>query len=96
MRLLPWVTGTKGEKIEMRIASYTLMLSSLISLILVTFAYRDFSIILLMSFTHIFLGLPLATFLLVKKVNRQSKTKLEEEEIHQDCDLVNKFNINSK
>tara|TARA_B100001758_G_C18123536_1_gene460036 strand:+ start:206 stop:448 length:243 start_codon:yes stop_codon:yes gene_type:complete len=80
----------------MKIASYTLMLSSLISLILVTFAYRDFSIILAMLFTHIFLGLPLATFFLVKRVNWQSKTKLEQEEIHQDCDLVNKFNINSK
>lgn len=95
MRSLPWVTGTKGEKIKMKIASCTLMLSSLISLILVTFAYRDFSIILAMLFTHIFLGLPLATFLLVKRVNWQSKTKLEKEEIHQDCDLVNKFNINS-
>ena len=71
------------------------MLSSLISLILVTFAYRDFSIILAMLFTHIFLGLPLATFLLVKSVNWQSKKKSEKEEMHQDCDLVNKFNINS-
>ena len=79
----------------MKITSYILMLSSLISLVLITFAYRDFSLLLVLLFTHVFLGLPVATFLLVKKVNWPSKSKFEMEEAHQDCDLVNRFNINS-
>lgn len=79
----------------MKIA-YILIFSSLISLVLITFAYRDFSFMLVLLFVHVFLGLPLATFLLVKGVNWQSKIKLEKEESHQDCDLINKFNINSK
>ena len=79
----------------MKITSYILMLSSLISLVLITFAYRDFSLFLVLLFTHVFLGLPLATFLLVKRVNWPSKSKFEMEETDQDCDLVNRFNINS-
>ena len=70
------------------------MLSSLISLVLITFAYRDFSFILALLFTHVFLGLPLGTFILVKKVNWPSNKKYEIK-IDQEYDLVNKFNINS-
>ena len=71
-----------------------LLLSSLISLSLLTFAYRDFSLILSMLFTHVFLGLPLGTLLLIKKIHWPSKRKYEKK-TDQECDLVNKFNINS-
>ena len=47
-----------------------------------------------MLFTHVFLGLPLGTFILVKKVNWPSNRKYEMK-TDQECDLVNKFNINS-
>ena len=70
------------------------MLSSLISLVLISFAYRDFSFILVLLFTHVFFGLPLGTFILVKKVNWPSNRKYEIK-TDQECDLVNKFNINS-
>ena len=78
----------------MKSIAYFLVLSSLISLSLLTFAYRDFSLMLSMLFTHVFFGLPLGTFILVKKVNWPSNRKYEKE-IDQECDLVNKFNINS-
>lgn len=47
-----------------------------------------------MLFTHVFLGLPLGTLLLIKKIHWPSKRKYEKE-TDQECDLVNKFNINS-
>ncbi len=80
----------------MKSMAYFLIISSFISLSLITFAYRDFSLILAILFTQVFLGLPFATFLLVEKVNWPSKNKFDIEEPDQVCDLVNKFNINSK
>ena len=79
----------------MKSIAYFLIFSSLICLSLLTFAYRDFSLILVILFTQTFLGFPLATYILLKKVNWHSKSNFETEEINQDCDLVNKFNIYS-
>ena len=78
----------------MKTASYILMLSSLISLVLITFAYRDFSLMLAVMFVHVLIGLPLTTYLTIK-LNRSSKIKFNIEETDQDCEVVNKFNINS-
>tara|TARA_Y100000385_G_C12856797_1_gene535516 strand:+ start:563 stop:805 length:243 start_codon:yes stop_codon:yes gene_type:complete len=73
-----------------------LMISSLVSLIIITFAYRDFSLMLLLLFTHVFLGTILATFFLTKNVFLMSKNEFSSEDSNQDCELINKFNINSQ
>ena len=84
----------EGEKIEMKSFVYLLMISSLISLILVSFAFRDFSLMLTVMFVYVLIGLPLSTYLMIK-LNRSSQIKFILEETDQDCELVNKFNINS-
>lgn len=71
------------------------MLSSLLSLVLITFAYRDFSLMLLALFIHVLLGLPLATYLLLKEKNNPVTENFYLKDIDQDCELVNKFNIYS-
>ena len=84
----------EGGKIEMKSLAYLLMISSLISLILVSFAFRDFSLMLTVMFVYVLIGLPLSTYLMIK-LNRSSQIKFILEETDQDCELVNKFNINS-
>jgi hypothetical protein len=78
----------------MKSLAYLLMISSLISLILVSFAFRDFSLMLTVMFVYVLIGLPLSTYLMIK-LNRSSQIKFILEETDQDCELVNKFNINS-
>ncbi|MDC0028255.1 hypothetical protein OAJ35_01870 [Gammaproteobacteria bacterium] len=79
----------------MKIISYILILSSLVSLVLITFAFRDFSPMLLALFIHVVLGLPLATYLLMKEKNNLVIEKFYLKDIDQDCELINKFNIYS-
>ena len=45
-------------------------------------------------FVYVLIGLPLSTYLMIK-LNRSSQIKFILEEADQDCELVNKFNINS-
>ena len=82
----------------MKITSYILMFISLISLVLISFAYREFSLILVMLFMNVLLGLPLATILLFKRVNSSSQDKFKMRETDQEYELENlenRFNINS-
>ena len=82
----------------MKITSYILMFISLISLVLISFAYREFSLILVMLFMNVLLGLPLATILLFKRVNSSSQDKFKMREKDQEYELENlenRFNINS-
>ena len=71
------------------------MLSSLTSLILLTFAYRDFSFMLLAMSTHVFLGLTLSIFLSIKGGNLLPKNQFKIDEIDEEYKLIDKFNINS-
>jgi len=45
-------------------------------------------------FVHVLIGLPFSTYLTIK-LNRSSKIKFNIEETDKDCEVVNKFNINS-
>ena len=68
----------------------SLAVTSFICLLLLAFAYRDFSTQLVFMFLLVLIGLPLSTYLLIKrKANFLAFNKEDDEEV----DVVGKFCI---
>jgi len=81
-----------------RISGIALGIASIISLVLLSFGYRDVSMELLGMFFLTLIGLPLATYLLIKKstyligaYNPYTPTDSEEED-----DIIHRFCIYSE
>ena len=81
-----------------RISGIALGIASIISLILLTFGYRDVSLALLSMFCLTLIGLPISTYLLMKKstyligaYNPYTPSDAEEED-----DIIHRFCIYSE